>query len=296
MKTSKAARLLLPALAALLVLAALPAMAGGARTRPGGSGSSSSPPTRVSGTARYGYAPSYAPYRYPYWRGSGYYGGYYGYGYGYWGWPWYYGYYRPVYYGPHVYRYVGNGKPPGTVETDVRPKKARVSVDGEPVGQARDYNGNWDLLYLDPGRHRVTFEAPDHMTLRLAIDVKPAAHHRIEFRLQKGEGIDPRSVETAAARAPTDEAPSSPPAAGEPQGLRTGLLSLRVLPPDAAVYLDGEFLAHADELRRLHGAIPVAHGQHTIEVVRPGFQDVKQAVVVEGSDPVRVEVELERLP
>ena len=69
-----------------------------------------------------------------------------------------------------------------------------------------------------------------------------------------------------------------------------------MLPPDAAVYLDGEFLAHADELRRLHGAIPVAHGQHTIEVVRPGFRNVKQTVVVEGSDPVRVELELERVP
>lgn len=292
MNRSKAARLPVVGLALLLVLSALPASGGAARTRPGGSGSSSSPPTRVSGTARYGYGHVHGGHH-GYYRP--YYGGYYGYGLGYWGWPWgYYGYYRP-YYGPYVYRYVGDENLPGAVETDVKPKKATLRVDGKAVGQARDYNGNWDLLFLQAGEHLVTFEAIGYMTLRLAMEVEPGSYQRIQYRLQKGDGIDPRSVEPSALRRDEDEAIEAAPTEETP-ALRTGLLSLRVLPPDAAVYLDGEFLARADELRRLHGAIPVASGQHRIEVVRPGFESASRAVDVEGSEPVRVEVELKRKP
>ncbi len=65
-------------------------------------------------------------------------------------------------------------------------------------------------------------------------------------------------------------------------------------PPDAAVYLDGEFLARASELSRLHGSLPVARGPHTIEVVRPGFESRAVDVDVEGEMPVRVEIDLQR--
>ena len=63
---------------------------------------------------------------------------------------------------------------------------------------------------------------------------------------------------------------------------------------DSAVYLDGEFLARASELSRLHGAIPVARGPHRIEVVRPGFESRTVDVDVEGEMPVRVEIDLRR--
>ena len=290
MKSSKAVRVPILGLAVLLVLYALPVAAGAGRTRPGGSGSSA--PTRVTGTARYGYG-HHARHQGQHYGGHYRYGGYYGYGYGSWGWPYgYYGYYRP-YYGPYAYRSVGDTELPGAVETDVRPKKSRILVDGQPVGQARDYNGSWDLLFLEPGEHVVTFEAPGHMTLRLSMNVKPGSYQRVDHRLQKGEGIDPRSAELTATSSPQAR---PDPAVEEPTGLRTGLLSLRVLPPDAAVYLDGEFLARADELRRLHGAIPMAQGRHTIEAVRPGFESERRTVVIEGGEPVRVELKLERTP
>ncbi len=176
----------------------------------------------------------------------------------------------------------------------MKPKKAQLRVDGQVLGQARDYNGKWDLLYIEPGEHVFSFEAEGHMTLRLALEVKPGSYQRIDYRLQQGEGIDPRSVEPSASRQ-SDEATEPAPPEQRP-ALRTGLLSLRVQPDDAAVYLDGEFLARADELRRLHGAIPVASGRHTIEVVRPGFESASRTVDVGGSEPVRVEVELKRKP
>lgn len=72
------------------------------------------------------------------------------------------------------------------------------------------------------------------------------------------------------------------------------MLRLRVSPPDAAVYLDGEFLARADELARLHGAIPVAAGLHVVEVVRPGFEGETREIDVTGDRPVELTLALER--
>ena len=67
-----------------------------------------------------------------------------------------------------------------------------------------------------------------------------------------------------------------------------------VSPPDAAVYLDGEFLAQADELRRLHGALPVAAGNHIVEVVRPGYVSERQRIEVIDGDVARVAIQLGR--
>jgi hypothetical protein len=182
---------------------------------------------------------------------------------------------------------------PGAIETDVSPKKAVIQVDGEYVGQARDYNGRWNLLWLDAGEHVLEFRKNGYMTLRRYIDVQAGRHARIAERMEKGEGLDPRSTEPpeiAAAPPPQSLSPRDP-----PQGsLRRGSLRLEIGPSDAAVYLDGDFLARASELSRLHGAIPVARGQHTIEVVRPGFTSRTVDVDVEGEMPIRVEIDLQR--
>jgi hypothetical protein len=179
----------------------------------------------------------------------------------------------------------------GAVETDIRPKKALVTLDGTPVGQARDFNGPWDLLVLRKGTHTVEFSAPGYMTLRVVLEVKPGGYYHLTDRLLEGEGVDPRSSEPLPRAEITmqEEPQSEQPAAR----LRSGLLHLRVQPPDAAVYLDGEFLARGDELSRLHGSIPVARGEHILEVLRPGYQPQTLTVLVEGDQPARVQVELQ---
>ena len=60
------------------------------------------------------------------------------------------------------------------------------------------------------------------------------------------------------------------------------------------VYLDGEFLASASELARLHGALPVARGRHVVEVLRPGFLTETREVEVTGDDPVVIRFRLVR--
>jgi hypothetical protein len=191
------------------------------------------------------------------------------------------------------------------VETDIRPKKAEVLIDGVAVGQARDFNGNWDLLHLAPGGYEVSFSRPGYMTLSVPLDVEPGDYYHFDDRLQPGSGRDPRSVERPPPEKRVESRPAelrqksaehTAPEASEPRAagsLRTGFLTLRASPGDAAVYLDGEFLARADELSRLHGALPLALGSHRIEVVRPGYASQRRDVLVDGDEPVTVRLQLQ---
>ncbi len=299
------------ALAALVAVWALPADAArAARTRPHESSSASEPyasgraaerapgrdhraPALAEGYATYGhrdggweFEPSF---------GFGWYGPWWSLGLA-WGWPgywadggWYYGAGAyPAPYGPHR---AGIEIGPAIVTTAVHPKKAQVSLDGEPIGQARDFNGTWDTLELDPGRHLLAFEARGYMTLEVGLEAKAGSAYRITYTLREGEGRDPRS--SALPPAPTPEVGFAPPR-GE-AALSLGLLKIRVAPADAAVYLDGEFLGRGDELARLHGAIPVAAGAHRVEGVRPGFKSREERVIVgDGPQPAEVRIDLER--
>lgn len=273
-----------------------------AKRSPGFTGDTSR--TRVGGHASYGhyrypwghYRPYYYdPYLYFNYGYPGYYSGFLGWPYLAWGW------YPPV----RAYHEVtaAGGRAPATVETAVKPRKASVYLDGDYAGQARDFNGSWDAMYVDPGVHTFEFRRDGYMSLSIGMRVGAGGYYRISERLQKGEGVDPRSVE-----APPQ--PEPPPARTPPEsfrgeaevgteqgaasGLRQGLLHIRAVPADAAVYLDGEFLASAQELTRLHGAIPVAVGEHTVEIVRPGYRTQTQVVRVGEGEPQWVVIELER--
>jgi hypothetical protein len=299
------------ALALLVVLvSAVPVLAQAGRTRPGGSSAGAS---RASGRATYGYSGyrgggghGYHGYTH---RGH-YYGGIrVGFGFGfypyyrYWHSPYYYGWWYPPYvaYRPTV---ITGGvvapRAPAAVETAVKPKRADVYVDGQYVGQARDYNGNWDLLWIEPGEHTLEFRREGYKILRTYVDLSPGGYLRLDSQLVQGEGLDARSTSAPERYAEAEPRASPPPPPreerrGAPEdSLRRGLLRIDAFPPDAAVYLDGEFLASADELDRLHGALPVAQGTHRIEVVRPGYASESLPVDVYGPDPVRVRVTLEQ--
>jgi hypothetical protein len=317
------------ALSTILVASALPAAArGAAGTRPHSQGSSSSgsshssgrggghssggTATHAQGHATYGHGHG-GHWHHPY-SWDWYYGPWWGLG-AWWGWPgywadaWWYGW--PTWnWGPYPGAYPGHEGErvdlgPAIVETSIRPRKALVVVDGEPVGKARDFNGTWDSLELDPGRHLVVFEARGYETLEVGIDARPGRRYRISYELREGEGKDARSTPLPPPAPEERGAPSMPPTAPPPsgetgrddarRGLARGFVRIAVTPPDAAVYLDGEFLGRGDELQRLHGAIPVATGEHRIEVVRPGYRSrAEQVTVNEGEPAAVIRVDLDR--
>lgn len=297
--------------------AALAAGAHGVAMRPSGGGGhavaggghavatrTAAPRATANGTARYGYGYGY---------GHGYYGGYYG---GYypgwywgcnWGWPYYSGWYGGFYYGPYYGAYApyggwygptyvmsDTGPPsgPATVETDVSPGKAHVVLDGEEMGIAKDYDGRWDELHIEPGRHTIAFRKDGYRGLAVTFDAEPGAKYRFDQTLSPGEGED--HVERTRKSAEHYDDGAAPAAATSPAA--RGRLRVHASPGDASVYLDGEYLGLAGELGRLHGAIPVATGEHRLEFVRPGYASESRSVVVEGDAPATVEVELARQP
>ena len=251
------------------------------------------------GVARYGYGYGYG-YGYPYW-GAGW--GWYGagwYGDWWWGWPYYgygYGYghgaYWPYYgYGPYPDTYVGavESPPPSgpaIIETGVTPSKAEVVLDGDTVGFASDYNGRWDELSVAPGPHTIAFQEKGYRTLLITFEARPGATYVFNDVLVIGDGEDHRALPAEATAAPpqTQSPPSSP--------ITVGRLRVHVEPPDAAVYLDGEYLGLGAELSRIHSALAVATGPHRLEAVRPGYVSASRAIEVGKTDIVTVELALE---
>jgi hypothetical protein len=267
----------------------------------------------ANGIARYGYGYGYGSgygygygYGYPCW--GGYYGGYYPYWnvgfYGSWGWPWYGGYgYYGGYYGDGGYGYpsdstyvMGGGGPPPqtpvTIVTKVSPADAEVLLDDQSVGYAKDYNGRWDTLSAAPGRHTVTFRSEGFKTLRIDLEAQPGGHYVFDNTMTEGEGEEHHAMGPPPAP-PAAAAPSNPPASSP---VARGRLTVRAMPEDAAVYLDGEYLGMAGELGRLHGAIPVATGTHRLEVVRPGYAGDVRMIDVNGQDVAAIDLVLAKTP
>jgi len=119
----------------------------------------------------------------------------------------------------------------------------------------------------------IEFAREGFLTLRRHLVVRSGMHVRITERLAEGAGDDPRSSAPPEAElSPKASAATPAEVASAPRrALERALLRLENEPADAAVYLDGEFLAHGAELNRLHGALPLARGLHTLQVVRPGY-------------------------
>jgi len=241
------------------------------------------PPVRASGHATYGYGG---------WYGAPYYSGWYGpWG---WGWPYWGGYY-PWPYAAAYPVMVDPSELPVAVETDVVPKKARLTLDGTPIGKAKDFNGTWDRLYVAPGTRTLEFSFEGRKTLRVELHASAGEAVRIAHELAVGEGVETRTIGLAAdtpERTPQFEVVQSD-AGTVPAAIPSGFLRMRVEPRDAAVYLDGGFLASGDELARMHGALPLAAGTHRVEIARPGFGTEERILTIGEGESVTLEVELE---
>jgi PEGA domain-containing protein len=264
----------------------------------------------ASGVARYGHGTASGIAHY----GHGYGYPYYGYGYPYYWYPWWGGWYPwwgvgwygswgwggygyAGYYGPYYDTDVGTEgsyapapQGPATIETGVSPAKAEVVLDGEAVGFASDYNGRWDELTVAPGQHTITFRAKGYRSLVVDLEARPGATYKFHDALAPGEGEEHRTL--ASAEPPATQPPQEANAPGSVT-VATGRLRIHAEPPDAAVYLDGEYLGMAGDLDRIHGSLAVAAGKHRLEVVRPGFASTARSIDVEGTAPATVELRLE---
>jgi hypothetical protein len=65
-------------------------------------------------------------------------------------------------------------------------------------------------------------------------------------------------------------------------------------PDDASVYVDGRFVGTASEVSSSRSALPVEPGEHTIEIVHPGFETEARQITVRAGDERLVEIALRR--
>lgn len=246
-----------------------------------------------------------------------YHGGYYPRYYG-----WYRPYYRPYFYGyywgpysyysPYYYPAPAYYSPYGEIRTEVKPKEASIYVDGDYVGFVDQYDGWWQRLNLEPGRHRLVFRAPGFVPYVIDVRVLPGQDQHIKYQMQPGKDYIaenelrpedngrrpfPRQKEGYGEPPPglEREQPQEPSRSPEPytpdERSEQVRFRLSVIPPDATVYIDGNFYGMADSGREVQVLLP--EGTHRVEIVRPGFRSFAQDVVVSPEND-RIEVQLEK--
>jgi hypothetical protein len=219
------------------------------------------------------------------------------------------------------------------VDTDVSPETAEVYLDGTRIGQADDFDGFPDYLYLEPGKYVLEFRHPSYETIHKEIEVREgqAISMNDDMKLLPGkkklEVVDPEDKGTplgrvfGSSRAPKEEPagdrtgrfdvvpggeapaedlgalPPLPPPAGDVGDVAPadrGRFRFEVRPDDAAVYLDDKYIGTGEELAGLRRGFPVRPGKHVITVVRPGWGTRTIEVEAKPATAIDVVVELEK--
>ncbi|MEM8962356.1 MAG: PEGA domain-containing protein [Acidobacteriota bacterium] len=239
-------------------------------------------------------------------------------------------YYRwyPVYYGPYFYwdfgfpwvsshgryyprypyySYQREYEYQGAIDFDVRPEEAEIWIDGGYVGQADDLDGFPTFLWLDEGTYDVVIYLDGYETISRQYSVYPGVVIDVEDRMKPGTAtkpgeLFPKTTERRDARIQRDReraeaADWSQARRVSPDGDQTsdapGRLRFEVEPEDAAVYLDGQLLGIAGELKFNNNGFTVTPGEHVIEISRPGYETESVTIDVESGEKVVVELTLD---
>jgi hypothetical protein len=203
------------------------------------------------------------------------------------------------------------------VDCDLDPEEALVILDGRELGEADDYDGFPSYLFIRPGAHVLEFRAQGRQPLVVSGAFSSGAFIRVDRELEPGStpilveldpGEDSGQEEEPRHEPPPvlppDDGPAGPTAVRTPieeeRGRETraataaGYLSLTIVPGDAAVYIDDRFIGTGDEIPRLHGALRLETGDHTIQVIRPGYVNRILPLHVIGEEHQQLDVRLEK--
>lgn len=262
--------------------------------------------------------------------------------YGYLGYP-YYPYYSPYYYGsafgaygdPYAYYpgsyypYYGYGPARGwaSVRIEVKPRQAKVYVDGYYAGVVDDYDGTFQRLNVPAGNHEITVYLEGFGTIQQTLYLSPDNSYKIKQEMvplapgerqdpppqppepleQEEEGIPGMELPGATtpegqvapplapprARAPEPPMPSNPPPAmtstpTSPSDF--GVVEVRVQPQGVRLLIDGEPWPIADPSAPI--SIHVSQGRHHVEIEKEGYRSFSGDVVVSSGRTTTLNVKL----
>jgi hypothetical protein len=214
-------------------------------------------------------------------------------------------YYYPRYYGYGYYAY-------GHVRIEVKPKQAKVYVDGGYMGTVDEFDGWWQRLDVPPGLHKIVIREPGYAPYAVTMRILPDDDYKIKYKMEPGKDVineqemfperDKNYPDRYAPRY-RDREPSQPGNEGqyepgerdqydrgepetqgqpstmeEPQETERATVVLKVEPSDATVYVDGNYYGIADADRSGELNILLSPGPHKVEVVRPGYESYSQTI------------------
>lgn len=214
--------------------------------------------------------------------------------------------------------------PPGpqlaVVSVDVRPKDARVHLDGRFVGRARYLDGKPGYLYLEPGAYRLELRLEGYRTVMVELEATSSCRYDLKHRMEKSGPQVPDEEATAYGKGkpfnrvfgPLVKAESKVPSsrqAGPDPSLRRDLnltsnlaaevatmpdssLRLRVVPDAASVFIDGVFVATGRELALMQGPLATTAGRHDVVVSASGFVAVSKSIELVEGEVLELEITL----
>ena len=187
----------------------------------------------------------------------------------------------------------------GSVRLEATPKQAEVYVDGYRAGVVDDFDGVFQRLNLKAGQHDVVLYLAGYRTLTQHVYVNPGSDQRIRLTMVALE-----SGETAEMR----PQPASPPQsiAGEPmrpapeysrqqskEPAKFGSLSLRVVPANSDIWIDGQRWRNPNALAPL--VVQLTEGKHKIEISQANYERYVNEIEIKVGETATVNVSLTRI-
>jgi hypothetical protein len=231
--------------------------------------------------------------------------------------PFWYPFYAqyPVYPG-----YYGRGW--ASARIDVKPRSARVFLDGYYVGVVDQFDGIFQRLELPAGEHELTVYLPGYRTYRQKTLFRPGEGYGFKAILEPlppGTPDEPaptptstpdpytRAADPYGARDPYREPqdpdrprdpgrtvplPDREPGEARPDAAGFGTLNLRVQPGDAVVTIDGERWDSPEGGARL--SVQLSSGSHRVEVRKDGFRTYTSTIEIRAGEAQSLNVSLSR--
>lgn len=227
-----------------------------------------------------------------------------------WGWSSY-----PSRFGPYGYSQYpppyGYAPLTGSIRLEATPKQAEVFVDGYRAGVVDDFDGVFQRLNLKAGEHDVALYLAGYRTITQHVYVNPGSEQRMRLTmvaLEPGEAAEIRPQ------------PASPPQSlsGDMMGGRSdmqvrgmagtpmraaeqpttapakfGSLSLRVVPANADIWIDGRRWRNPNALAAL--VVQLSEGKHKIEVSQPNYERYVNEIEIKVGETQTVNVSLTRI-
>jgi len=208
------------------------------------------------------------------------------------------------------------------VSIDVRPKDARVHLDGRFVGRARYFDGTPSYLFLEPGSYRLELRSDGYRPVLVELTAERGCRYDLRHRLGRERGFEAEHEDADFGKgkpqqsvfAPTLPTPPQPAqgSAGPDPSLRPDLgrgtpgdrvpsppaagLKLRVDPPSARVSIDGVFVATGRELARMVGPLATTPGPHRIVAEAEGHVALERGVELDDGEVLELDLVLRPAP